>query len=80
MAVWNDGEIDVDRPPGCAARGPRARAGSAHPANRAALDAARAESVELREKLRKWHRRRKSLEAADADAPLPPFADVDNEP
>lgn len=45
----------------------------------ATLDAARAESIELREKFRKWHRRRKAQEAADLDAPLPPLPDLDDE-
>jgi len=78
MVVWNDGEIDVTALPD-ALRAALAQGWLGPPENRAALDAARAESVELREKLRKWHRRRKAQEAADPDAPLPPLPDVDGE-
>jgi hypothetical protein len=76
-AVWNDGVIDVEVLP-AAVRAALAQGWLGPPANRAALDAARAENVDLRERLRKWHRRRKAQTAADPDAPWPPLPELDD--
>jgi hypothetical protein len=78
LAVWNDGAVDLDavaEP----VRAAIAQGWLGPPANRAALDAARAENVDLRERLRKWHRRRKALETQDPTAPLPPLPEVDGD-
>jgi hypothetical protein len=75
-AVWNNGDIDLGALPESVSAA-LAQGWLGPPANRAALDAARAEYVDLREKLRKWHRWRKAQAAADPDTPLEPLPDVE---
>jgi hypothetical protein len=77
LSVWNGGAIDLEAVPE-SVRTAVAQGWLGPPANRAALDAARAEAVELREALRKWHRRRKQQAAADPNAPLPPVPEIDD--
>jgi hypothetical protein len=71
-AVWSDGDVDLDALPQ-ALRTAMAEGWLGPPANRAAVDRARAENVELKEKLRKWHRRRRAQEAEAPGSPLPPL-------
>jgi hypothetical protein len=73
-AVWNGGVIDLDALPP-AVRAALAEGWLGPPANRAAVDRARAENVELNEKLRKWHRRRRAQKLKRPDALLPPLPD-----
>ncbi|MBV9951101.1 MAG: hypothetical protein JO291_04065 [Acidimicrobiia bacterium] len=77
-AVWGGGSVDLD------AVGPAVRTALAEgwlgpPANRAAIDRARAENVELNEKLRKWHRKRRAQKLKQVDVLLPPLPDGDDD-
>jgi hypothetical protein len=77
-AVWNGGAVDLDALPE-AVRAALAEGWLGPPANREAVDRARAENVELNEKLRKWHRRRKAQKLKRPDALLPPLPDEDDD-
>jgi hypothetical protein len=77
-AVWRDGSVDLD------ALAPAVRTALAEgwlgpPANRAAIDRARAENVELNEKLRKWHRKRRAQKRKNVDVLLPPLPGGDDD-
>jgi hypothetical protein len=79
-AVWNGGEpaLEILAP---AVRTALAEGWLGPPANRAAIDRARAENVQLNEKLRKWHRKRKAQKLKHPGALLPPLpGDESGEP